>query len=69
MTHTEHEIRTAKCLDTHQHNIKFVLMFTKNDLTLVETYAIALKFGPDVCQIKMGIVQVNIKSGQRMSDV
>ena len=42
---------------------------TKNDLTLVETYAIALNFGSDTCQIKVGIVQVNTKSGRKMSDV
>ena len=41
----------------------------KSDLTLVETYAIALKFGSDICQIKVGIVQVNTKSSQKMSDV
>ena len=51
-----------------QHNIKFVLTFTKNDLTLVETYIIiALKFGSDIYQIKVGIVQVNTKSGQKMT--
>ena len=32
----------------------------QNDLTLVETYAIALNFGSDMCQIKVGIVQVNM---------
>ena len=53
-TYTELEIRTEKCSDTCQHNIKFVLTFTKNDLTLVETYTTALKFGLDTCQIKMG---------------
>ena len=59
----EHEIRTEKCLDVCQHNIKFVLTFTKNDLTLVETYAyIALNnFDSDTCQIKVGIVHVNTK--------
>ena len=44
---------------TFQHKIKCVLTFTKNDLTLVEIYAIALNFGSDMCQIKVGIVQVN----------
>ena len=57
----EHETRTGKCSDTCQHNIKFVLIFTKNDLTLVETYAIALNFGLDTCQIKVRIAQVNTK--------
>ena len=66
---TEREIRTEKCSDTCQHNIKFVLTFTKNDLTLVETYTITLKFGLDTCQIKVGIVQVNAKCGRKMSDV
>ena len=36
---------------------------------MVETYTIALKFGSDTCQIKVGIVQVNTKSGRKMSDV
>ena len=62
---TEHEIRTEKCSDTCQHN----LTSTKNDLTSVETYTIALNFGLDTCQIKVGIVQVNTKNGQKMSDV
>ena len=67
--HTELEIRTEKCSDTCQHNIRFVLTFTKNDLTLVETSAIALNIGLDTCQNKVGIVQVNTKSRQKMSDV
>ena len=44
--------------------MKFVLTFTKNDLTLVEINAITLNFGLDTCQIKVGIVQVNTKSVQ-----
>ena len=42
----EHDVRTEKCSDTCQHNIKFVLTFAKKDLTLAETYArsIALNF-------------------------
>ena len=44
-TCAEHETRTVKCSDTCQHNIKFVLIFTKKDLTLVETCAVALNFG------------------------
>ena len=67
--HTEHEIRTEKCLDTCHHKMKFVLTFTKNDLTLVEINAITLNFGSDTCQIKVGIVQVNTKSAEKMSDV
>ena len=47
--------------DTCQHKTKFVLTFTKNDLTLVEIYAITLNFGSDNCQIKVAIVQVNSK--------
>ena len=47
---TELEIRTVKCSDTCQNNIKFVLTFTKNDLTVVETCAIALNFDLDMCQ-------------------
>ena len=50
----ELEIRTEKCSDTCQYNIKFVLTFTKNDLTLVEIYAVALNFGLDTCQITLG---------------
>ena len=30
---------------------------------------IALKFGSDTCQINVGIVQINTKSGRKMSDV
>ena len=30
---------------------------------------LALNFGSDTCQIKVVIVQVNTKSGQKMSDV
>ena len=67
--YAELEIRTEKCSDTCQPNIKFVLTFTKNDLTLIETYAIVLNFGLDTCQINMGIIQVNTKSGRKMSDV
>ena len=51
------------------HKMKFVLTFTKNDLTLVEINAITLNFGLDTCQIKVGIVQVNTKSAWKMSDV
>ena len=46
-----------------------VLTVTKNYLTLVEINAITLNFGSDTCQIKVGIVQVNTKSAQKMSDV
>ena len=56
----ELEIRTENCSDTCQHNIRFVLTFYQ---TLVETYAVALNFGSDMCQIKVRIVQVNTKSG------
>ena len=65
----EHEIRTEKCSDTCHHKMKFVLAFTKNDLTLVEINAITLNFGLDTCQIKVGIVQVNTKRDRKMSDV
>lgn len=63
---TEHEIRTEKC---SQHKIKFVLTFFRNDLTLVEICTVASHFDSDVCQIKLGFVQVNTKSTQKMSDV
>ena len=48
-TCTEHEIRTEKCSDTCQ--IKINLL----------TCTIALYFGSDICQIKLGFVQVNPK--------
>ena len=48
-------------LDTSQYNIKFVLTFTKIDLTL--------NFGLDTCQIKVGIAQVHTKSGPKMLDL
>ena len=41
----------------------------QNDLTLVEICTVALYFGLDICQIKLGFVQVNLKSAQEMSDV
>ena len=41
---------------------------TKNDLTLVEIYAITLNFSLNMCQIKVGIVQVN-KSAWKMADI
>ena len=62
-----HEIRT-KSVWTCPHKIKFDLTFTKNDLTLVEIYATIINFGSDTCQIKVVIVQVNIKSSCHMSD-
>ena len=46
--------------------MKFVLTFAKSDQTLVETCTVALYFGSDICQIKLGFVQVN---PQKMSDV
>ena len=66
---TEHEIRTEKCLDICQYKIKFVLTFVKNDQTLVEVCIVALYFGSDICQIKLGFIQVNPKSARKMSDV
>ena len=39
---------TEKCSDTCQHKIKFVLTFTKNDLTLVEISVMGLDFCSDV---------------------
>ena len=65
----EHEIRTEKCSDTCQHKIKFALTFSRNDQTLVEICTVALYFGSDICQIKLGFVQVNPKSAWKMSDV
>ena len=50
------------------HKVKFILTFTKNDLTLVEINAITL-IGSDTCQVKVGIVQINTKSARKMSDV
>ena len=40
-----------------------------NDQTLVEMCIVALHFGSDICQIKLGFVQVNPKSAQKISDV
>ena len=62
----EHEIRAEKCSDTCHHKMKFVLTFTKNDLTLVEINAITLSFGSDTCQIKVGIVQVSTKCSENV---
>ena len=64
-TYAEHEIRTVKCSDTCQHMIKFVLTFAKNDQMLVEICTVALYFGSDKCQIKLG----QPKSTWKMSDV
>ena len=58
---TELEIRSEKCSDTCQYKIKFALTFAKSDLTLVEIYAVVLYFGSDICQIKLGFVQVKTK--------
>ena len=66
---TEHEIRTEKYSDTCQHKIKCALTFSRNEQTLVEICTVALYFGSDICQIKLGFVQVNPKSAQKMSDV
>ena len=55
--------------DRCQHKIKFVLTFTKSDLTSVEIYAITLNVGSDMYQIRMGIVQVNTLTTQKISDV
>ena len=66
---TEHEIKTEKCLDTCQYKIKFALTFSRNDQTLVEICTVALYFGSDIYQIKLGFVQVNHKSARKMSDV
>lgn len=41
----------------------------KNDLTSVEKYDITIDFGLDMCQIKVGIIQVNATSVWIMSDV
>ena len=62
--YTELEIETENCLDICQHNIKFVLAFTKNDLMLVE---ICLGNMSDQSGDCTG--QHQIKSGQKMSDV
>ena len=43
------------------------LLFTQNDLTLVEIYTVVLHFGLDTCQIKLGFVLVNTKSDEKMS--
>ena len=42
---------------------------SENDQTLVEICTVALYFGLDICQIKLGFVQVNTKSARKMSDV
>ena len=57
------------CSDACQHKIKFVLTFTQNDQTLVEICTVALYFASDICQFKLGFVQVNPKSALKMSDV
>ena len=44
------------------------LTFPKSDQTLVENCTVALYFGSDICQTKLGFVQVNYKSA-RKSDV
>ena len=67
--HTKHEIRTEQCWDICQHKIKFVLIFSKIYQTLIEVRTVALYFGSDICQIKLGFVQVNPKSAWKMSDV
>ena len=36
---------------------------------LIEICTVALYFGSDVCQIKLGFVQVNTKSARKISDV
>ena len=63
----EHKMcKDEKCSDIYVSTIKFVLTFTNNDLTLVEIYAIVLDFCSDICQTKVEIVQVNIKSAHKM---
>ena len=57
-----------KSADTCQ-IIKFVLTFSRNDLTLVETCTVALCFSSDICQIKLGFAQVSPNSAWKMSDV
>ena len=51
-----------------RHKTKFILTFAKNDLTLVAICTVALYFDSDICQIKLGFVQVNTKSVQAMSN-
>ena len=41
----------------------------QNYQTLVEIYTVALYFGSNICQTKLGFVQVNPKSAWKMSDV
>ena len=36
---------------------------------LVEICTVALYFGLDICQIKLGFVQINLKSATKKSDV
>ena len=48
---------------------KICSAFAKSDQTLVEIHTVALYFGSDICQIKLGFVQVNTKSAWKMSDV
>ena len=49
---------TEKCLDICQHKINFVLTFLKIDQTSVEISTVALDFGLDACQIKLGTSKV-----------
>ena len=69
MVNAGHEIRTEKCSDACQHKVKFALTFSGNDQTLVEICTVALHFCLDICQIKLGFVQVNPKSARKMSNV
>ena len=48
------------------HADKICFDIFQNGLTLVEKCTVALYFGSDVCQIKLGFVQVNPKSALRM---
>ena len=62
----KHKIRSEKRSDEYQLKIKFVLTFSNNDQSLVETYTVALYFCLEICQIKLG---VNSKCDQKVSDV
>ena len=40
----------------------------QKDQTLLEICTVTLYFGSNICQIKLGFVQVNPKSARKMSD-
>ena len=62
---SEHEIIIKKCSDMSTQP-KICSDNSQNDLTLVPVHIVVIHFGLDVCQIKLGFVQVNTKSVQNV---